>query len=282
MATTANAEMAQMWDGGEGAQWASEAEHYERASRLIWKRFLELVPAAANERLLDVGCGNGKSTCDLAAAAPSGSALGIDLSAEMLKNGRRRAAAAALTNVEFVQGDAQVHPFAPASYSLATSVFGAMFFTDPVAAFANIGAALARDGRLALLAWRELPRNEWITVIREAFAAGRDLPMPPTSVPGPFGLADSGRAAMILTDAGFTEVGFQEIDEPSDMGRNEEDAFQFMSSLGLARGLMQDLDDGARGEGLDRLQRAIEDHKTEDGILFRASSWLITARWPGA
>lgn len=274
----ANLDMAQAWDGQEGASWSSNAERYERASRFFWARFLGTVSVAPDERVLDVGCGNGKSTCDLAALAPAGEATGIDLSAQMLANGRARASFAGLTNASFVQGDAQVYPFAPASFTLATSLFGAMFFADPVAAFANIGAALVPDGRLALLAWRELGRNEWITVFREALAAGRELPTPPVGAPGPFGLADPDRVVEVLTAAGFVDVEVESVDESCDMGRDADDAYAFMSTVGVARGLLQDLDEAARTEGLSRLRQAIDEHETPDGVLYRASAWLITAR----
>lgn len=276
--TIANPEMAQAWDGVEGESWSAREDAYERATRRVWKRFLGLVPVFADERVLDIGCGNGKRTCDLGANAAS--ALGIDLSSQMLENGRRRAKSMGLKNVEFVQGDAQVHPFEPASLTLATSSFGVMFFADPRAAFANIGAALVPDGRLAVLAWRSLYLNEWVTVIRSSLAAGRELPQP--GAPGPFAFARSAPVAETLEAAGFDHVRFATLDEPSDMGATADEAFEFMSTSGVARGLMEDLDEAARAEGLDRLRQAIAAYETPEGVLFPASAWLITARWPGA
>ena len=58
----------------------------------------------------------------------------------MLALARERSAAEGLTNVAFEQADAQVHLFAADAFDVAISSFGAMFFADPVAAFANIGA----------------------------------------------------------------------------------------------------------------------------------------------
>jgi len=85
----ANSRLAQAWDGSEGAQVGAEAEHYERAAAHVGA-VRAVVPVAEDERVLDIGCGNGKTDLRLAAAAPSGSALGIDLSAQMLANGRAR------------------------------------------------------------------------------------------------------------------------------------------------------------------------------------------------
>ncbi|MGH9286473.1 MAG: class I SAM-dependent methyltransferase, partial [Acidimicrobiales bacterium] len=175
----ANVEMAAAWDGEEGARWVEHAEKYERAGRRQWEWFLRGDFIAPGDRVLDIGCGTGRSTRDAARRAPAGSALGVDLSARMLERARQVAAAEGLTNVGFDHADAQVYPFPAGALDIAISSFGAMFFSDPAAAFANIGRALRPGGRLAMLAWRELARNEWVTAMRAALAAGRTLPAPP-------------------------------------------------------------------------------------------------------
>lgn len=83
-----------------------------------------------------------------------------------------------------------------------------MFFDDPVAAFTNVRHGLGAGGRLALLAWRELARNEWLTAIPAALACGRDLPLPPPDAPTPFSLADPDRVRPILTAAGYDDIAF--------------------------------------------------------------------------
>jgi ubiquinone/menaquinone biosynthesis C-methylase UbiE len=65
-------------------------------------------------------------------------------------------------NARFVQADAQIHPFAAESFDAVISRTGAMFFGDPLAAFANLRRALRGGGRLLLLSWQSLERNEWI------------------------------------------------------------------------------------------------------------------------
>src|SRR5579885_2186445 len=69
-------------------------------------------------------------------------------------------------NIGCEQADAQIHPFEAGAFDVAISRTGAMFFGDPVAAFRNIAGALRPGGRLTLLAWQDLPRNEWV---RELF-----------------------------------------------------------------------------------------------------------------
>jgi SAM-dependent methyltransferase len=272
-----NVEMARAWDGPEGEQWAAHATGYERANGRQWRRFLELVPIQTADRILDVGCGNGRSTCDLARLAPAGAATGVDLSSAMLAVARSRGAQEGLTNVRFERADAQVHRFGPAAVDLVVSVFGTMFFEDAVAAFRNFRGALARDGRLAMLVWREMARNEWVFAVRDALAVGRQIPQPPRDAPGPFAFADPDRVREIVEAAGFRNVRFQEIDEPVDLGGDVDEAYAFVTDLGLTRGLLNDLDEPTADRALANLKEALSRHATPDGVLLGASSWLVTA-----
>jgi len=274
----ANVEMAAAWDGAEGDHWADHAARYEATSSRYQQSLLRAASISGGEAILDVGCGTGGSTREVARLASSGSALGIDLSTRMLERARAAASVEGLTNVRFERGDAQVFPFPDGAFDLAISAFGAMFFADPVAAFANIAGSLRPQGNLALLGWRELPRNEWLVAIRDALSVGRELPMPPPGVPGPFGLADEQRTERILTEAGFVDIDFEEVAEPLRLGDDADHAFSFVSTFGITRGLTQDLDEVTRAAALEALHATLAQHQSDDGVLFGASAWLITAR----
>ncbi|MDP8936146.1 MAG: methyltransferase domain-containing protein [Actinomycetota bacterium] len=280
MSTIANVEMARAWDGDEGDRWTEHAERYEATGRRVWQRFLDARPVSAADAVLDIGCGTGESTLDAARIARHGTVLGVDLSARMLARARQRAEAEGLTHVRFEQADAQVHPFETHAFDVAISSFGAMFFVDPVAAFANIARALRPGGRLAVLTWRELARNEWLTALREALAVGRQLPEPPPGAPGPFALADPDRVRAVLGAAGFDEVAFQAVDEPIELGADADDAFSFVRTMGIVHGLTQDLDDATRARALDDVHAMLAAHQREEGVLLGTSVWLITARRP--
>jgi ubiquinone/menaquinone biosynthesis C-methylase UbiE len=125
-----NAEQLRAWDGDEGACWAARADHFDRSVARHHQRLMAAAEIGWAERVLDVGCGTGRTTRDAARATGAGSALGVDLSAAMLAVARRRAAEEGLTNARFEQVDAQVHPFVPEAFDLAISRTGAMFFGD--------------------------------------------------------------------------------------------------------------------------------------------------------
>jgi SAM-dependent methyltransferase len=275
----ANVDMARAWDE-EGERWAAQAERYDASVRRYYPRLREAARIAAADRVLDIGCGCGETTCDAARIAVSGLALGLDLSARMIECARARARAEGLANVNFEQADAQVYPFEAQAFDLAISRFGAMFFADPLAAFRNVGRALRPGGRLALLAWQELKRNEWLLLIRRALAMGRTLPEPPVGAPGPFGLADADAVRRILAEAGFADVALDDVDEPMYFGTDTDDALGFARTTGPVKGLLDDLDEPAAARALEALRAELAARETPEGVLLDSRAWLITARRP--
>ena len=270
-----NREQAKAWDGDEGEYWAANADRFDQGLATYHRPFMRAAAIGPHDQVLDIGCGTGQTTRDAARAATSGSALGVDLSSKMIDLARQLAIADGLTNAEFEQADAQVHPFTPESFDVAISRTGAMFFGDQVAAFANIGRALRPSGRLVLLTWQPPPGNEWIREFSSALAAGRQLPMPPPDAPGPFSLADPDRVKSILTAAGFQDV---ELDgESGDMwfGRNADEAYDFV--LGLLGWMLEGLDGAGRTEALHSLRATIEAHEKPQGVIYESATWTIRA-----
>lgn len=202
-------------------------------------------------------------------------ALGVDLSAPMLNHARRAAGAEGLTNVSFLQADAQIHPFEPASFDVAICRTSAMFLADHAAALVNIGRALRPGGRLVLLTWQPRAGNEWLTEIATALAAGRPPQIPPPGV-GPFALSEPGRIHGVLDEAGFTDVKVAGNDAPMWFGTDAPEACQFI--LGLMGWMLDGLDDGARAVARHALEAVTSDHETPDGVTFASATWITTAR----
>jgi SAM-dependent methyltransferase len=276
----ANTSQAESWDGADGDHWTEHEDIYNGAVAAHHKRFMEAGAIGPSDRVLDIGCGTGQSTCDAARLACSGSALGVDLSSRMIERAREHAREQALMNVRFEQADAQVHPFEESAFDVALSRFGAMFFDDPVGAFRNIGRALCHGGRLVLLSWQRFEENTWIRSIRDAFAAGRDLPPEESGRPGPFGLAEADHINHVLTEAGFAGVVLQPLREKMWFGNTVEDAFNFWTSTGLDSGLLGNADDVLRSRAYASLRDLFSAHETSQGIELESAAWLTTARMP--
>jgi len=263
------------WDGDGGAFWAANARRFDDGVAAYHGRFLDAAAVDPTSRVLDVGCGNGQSTRDAARAASAGSALGVDLSTSMLALARRLAEQEQLTNVTFVQVDAQSHPFAPGSFDVAISRHGSMFFGDPAAAFTNIGGALRPGGRLVLLTWQPLAEQEWLRAFRRTLAAGRDLPAIPTTGPSPVSMSDPGRVRSLLTSAGFVDVRVEGLTEPMYYGVDADDAFRFVTAQ--QAGMVRDLDEETRAHALGALRADLAEHQTDRGVLYDSATWLIEA-----
>ena len=263
------------WDGDEGSYWAANADRYDRSVRVHHHRLLDAAGIGEADRVLDIGCGAGQVSRDVARIAPSGSTLGVDLSSAMLEVARARAVQEELTNVTFEQCDAQVHPFPTAAFDLAVSRTGCMFFGDPDAAFANLCRALEPGGRMVLLAWQPLSQNEWMRELMTALAAGRDLPSPPADAPGPFSLSDPDRVRTLLSGAGFTDVELIETRGAMWFGDDADEAHAFV--LGQLGWLLEDLDPAGRARALDALHASAASHASDQGVLYDSAAWIITA-----
>jgi SAM-dependent methyltransferase len=280
MPQTVNVDQAAAWDGDEGAGWAADWERYDRSIGAYRDPMLAAASITDGEQVLDVGCGNGQSSRDAARATPTGAVLGADLSAAMLDQARRQAEAEGLRNVDYIQADAQVHPFDPGAFDIAISRFGSMFFADKAAAFANIGQALRRGGRLLLVVWQTMAKNEQFATMFSTLSAGRDLPTPPPGAPSPFALADPGLCRACLTDAGFTDINLDPVEATFDLGTDADDAFRFACRTSAAQGLLSGLDDKTKPLALEALRDALRAHQTPEGVLFNSATWFITAHRP--
>ncbi|QLQ40390.2 class I SAM-dependent methyltransferase [Micromonospora robiginosa] len=295
MADIRNDQQEQAWNGYEGRHWATHRHRYDAVNG----GFNEMLLAAVRpgDRVLDVGCGTGHLTRLAAARSGTGTALGIDLSAPMLAAARAAAAAEAVSNVDFLRADAQVHPFAPAGHDVVLSRFGVMFFGDPVAAFANLTRALRPGGRLAFVCLDDWRRGDLGAALAPLAAlpdppgdgapsggapAGDDVPArgdAPTG--GPLSLADPVVTRRVLTDAGLVDVDCARHEVAGTWGRDAADAGAFLAGWGPVRHRLAPLGpavaDRVRGE----LVAAMRPYTGPDGVRLRTAAWLVTARRPG-
>lgn len=276
-----NRDQADAWDGEEGAHWADHADRYEAMSGGFTDQLLASASIRVGDHVLDIGCGNGRTTVEAAGYATAGQVLGVDLSSRMLDHASASAAAEGLTNVRFEQADAQAHSFANGTFDVAISRFGIMFFADPVAAFANIGRSLRSGGRATFLCWQEMSRNDWLLVPASAalqYVAMPDLGDP--GAPGPFSMSDPDRIVDILGRAGFEQVRTDPLQASMRLGDDADDAVAFLRGTGMARAMLSE----ASVEDADRALAAVADalrpHEAPAGVHLGGAAWLVTATRP--
>ncbi|BBY66743.1 class I SAM-dependent methyltransferase [Mycolicibacterium helvum] len=273
---SANLDQFHAWDGANGIFWSDRADRFDQGMAAYHPELLNAAGIHDDSAVLDIGCGAGQVTRDAARIAHRGSALGVDLSSPLLELATTRAAAEALSNVSFVQADAQVYDFGESRFDTAVSRHGTMFFGIPTKAFSNIARALRPAGRLVQLVWQPLDRNEGIRTFRTISAGGRDLPVPSPSSPNPFSLSDPIRVRQILGDVGFVDIEMTALHAPMFYGRDVDDAFDFIAAQSASA--FAELDDRSRRRALETLRANISDHLTDEGVFYDAAHWLIQAQ----
>jgi SAM-dependent methyltransferase len=249
-------------------------DHYDDELRRHNERLRAAAGVRPGDRVLDIGCGGGQSTRDAARAAGPGSAFGVDISAELLERARRRTAEEGPANATYELGDAQVHPFPPASFDVVISRFGTMFFADPAAAFANLARAARPGARLAMMVWQTKEQNQWATEFRRALEAE---PLRATKL-DPFSLADPATVESLLRAAGFVDIAFADVNEPVYYGPDAAAALDMVRDMKGIRDHIAQLDSAAAQRAVSRLNATLTAHQASEGVLFDSRAWLVTAR----
>ncbi len=249
-------------------------DHYDAELHAHHQRLRAAMEIHEAAHILDVGCGTGQTTLEAAKAAPKGTALGVDISKEMLERALYRCAEEGAANVVFEHGDAATHPFPRSHFDLVISRFGAMFFPDPVAAFTHIAQAARPGARLALLVWQGEAVNEWATAIRQVFTGGASTS--PTPALNPFSMADPEVIRSVLGASGFVDVDVTDVRERVYYGPDAAAALCLVLDMQQHRDLLAGMDAASAQRTLVKLREMLAAHETESGVWFDSRAWLVT------
>jgi trans-aconitate 2-methyltransferase len=115
---------------------------------------LALLELKGRERVLDVGCGNGKTTAEIAARLPEGSVVGVDASADMIAFAANHEAVH--SNLQFAVADARQLPYQD-EFDLVVSFNALHWIPQQELALRSIHSALKRDGLAQL---RLVPKGQ--------------------------------------------------------------------------------------------------------------------------
>lgn len=277
--SAANAAQVAYWNDAAGRTWADLQDRIDRQIRPLGLAAMDRLDPRPGERVLDVGCGCGDSSLELARrVGPEGEVLGLDISAPMLEVARERARAAGARNLVFQEADAQTATL-PGDRDAVFSRFGVMFFADPTAAFANLRSALRPGGRLGFVCWRPLAENLWMRLPAETAA---DLvpaaPPPEPGAPGPFAFADPDRVRRILSEAGFTGIELSPHDEAIG-GLDLEGTVQMSFRVGPLGAILRERPDLAPVLS-ERVREAVSPWLRGDAVYMPSATWLVSARNP--
>ncbi|HVC01755.1 MAG TPA: methyltransferase domain-containing protein [Steroidobacteraceae bacterium] len=276
-ATANNNEQIAYWNAVAGLTWAELQSVLDRQIDPLGREAQRALAARDGERILDVGCGCGQTSLELAAqVGRSGAVVAVDVSRPMLEVARARQRASAALPLEFREVDAQSEAFVAGSFDAAYSRFGVMFFADPIAAFANIRHALKPGGRLCFVCWRPLADNQWMRVPLDAAHPYLPAVAPPDPhAPGPFAFADATRVRGILVAAGFVDVRIDPW-EAEIGGTDLEDAVKLACRIGPLGAAMRERPDLMPVIG-GAVREALARHLRPTGVWMAAAVWIVRA-----
>jgi SAM-dependent methyltransferase len=281
--TSANAEAIEAWDGPLFDRFVQFKPIMTRSLALFGDVALELAPPSAGQRVLDVGCGFGDATQQIAAyVGATGEAVGVDCAPRFIEACIEDAALAGVANATFAVADVQTTPLG-GPFDSAFSRFGTMFFSNPVAALRNVRRALRPGAPLVMVVWRTKLDNDWLyraQTIVERFVTKPDEYDEPTCGPGPFSMAGADTTSDILVAAGYREIALHRCDRRILIGRDIGEAISLMMSLGPAGEIIRLAGERAahlHGDIDVALRAGLAEFETADGVFAPASTWIVTA-----
>jgi len=274
-----NIDQAAYWNGPAGRRWMERQDTQDILLAPISQLSLDRAHPAKGERVVDIGCGCGATTIELARrVGTTGYVLGVDVSAPML--GRARERAPADLPLEFVLADATLHVFEPGRSDLLFSRFGVMFFAEPAVSFANIRKGLRTGGRVVFACWREPRQNPWMMIaLQEAYKHVPRLPEMGPEDPGPFSFASEQRVRRILSEAGFSSIAMEACDVALDVafGRGLEAAVSSALEVGPVSRALEGQPSEVVAAVENAIRRVYAPLANGDTIPLGASVWIVTA-----
>ena len=284
-----NAEAIQAWDGPLFDRWIKFRHVVTTGLGAHGDVALSLVPPQEGQRVLDIGCGLGDTTQQIAAlVGPKGEAVGVDAAANFIETATAETAEAGIENARFFAADVQTDPLG-GPYDMAFSRMGTMFFISPVAALRNVRQSLVPGGKLAMAVWRRREDNLWMyraQQIVEEIVQKPEESDEPTCGPGPFSMANADTLTDVMLHAGWEHISLRRCDLPIMGGRDIDEALDLVMSIGPAGEILRlqgdraahlmPTVDAALREGLSEFVR-------EDGSVWApASTWIVTATAPAS
>ena len=274
-----NADQLAFWNGLGGHTWVARQAYTDTTLAPVSEALLALSAPRPGERVLDVGCGCGTSTLALArAVGPAGWVTALDISGPMLAEGRARAKAAGIANVDWLQTDAATA--ALDGFDLLVSNFGLMFFGDPVAAFTNLRRAASPGARLAFVCWRPLTENPWMEVPMRAVSP--HVPPQPKAdpqAPGMFAFADPQRVFQVLTAAGWAPPRLDKLDLDLDIaaGRGLEEAVVQSTQIGAVNSWLRGQPAEVIKAAVASIREALTAHLDGASVRLPGAIWLVSS-----
>jgi len=174
----------------------------------------ELAAASSPGSVLETAAGSGVVTRALAPQLDAGARYVVtDLNQPMLDYAASRQGPD--SRIEWRQADALHLPFEDASFDVVCCQFGAMFFPDRVAGYAEARRVLRPGGRFVFNVWDRIEENAFADEVTQAVATVFPHDPPRFLARTPHGYHDVARIREDLIQAGFADIAIETREEVS-------------------------------------------------------------------
>ena len=270
------------WSGKGGDIWVERQNAMDTMLSPLGEAALNKLNFNVDENVLDIGCGCGHTTLNIAKRiGPSGNVTGLDISEPMLKRAKESAVEMSITNTSFKCVDVQTEDLGDQIYSAAFSRFGVMFFEDSIAAFKNINKSLISGGYLSFVCWQSPAVNPWQSLFIQEVKKFLDLPSPPPRSPGPFAFMESEYVSSILEESKFQDITIEGHEAEVNMfsGRSLSDSVKdYISINPVVTQMLKESSENQIAEIVNSGIEAFSPYYSEKGLIFPSATWLVTAR----
>ena len=270
------------WSGKGGDIWVERQNAMDTMLSPLGEAALNKLNFNEEENVLDIGCGCGHTTLNIAKRiGPSGNVTGLDISEPMLKRAKESAVEMSITNTSFKCVDVQTEDLGDQIYSAAFSRFGVMFFEDSIAAFKNINKSLISGGYLSFVCWQSPAVNPWQSLFIQEVKKFLDLPSPPPRSPGPFAFMESEYVSSILEESKFQDITIEGHEAEVNMfsGRSLSDSVKdYISINPVVTQMLKESSENQIAEIVNSGIEAFSPYYSEKGLIFPSATWLVTAK----
>ena len=276
-----NIKQKQFWSGAGGDVWVDKQREMDIMLNPLGERVIQGLDLKEETKILDIGCGCGATTLEIAKIVNQGEVIGVDISEPMLERATQTASDMALTNISYQVKDVQVDEMPNKYFDIAFSRFGVMFFEDPFEAFNNINHSLKDDGQLSFVCWQHASLNPWQSLSIQVIKEFLDLPAPPPKSPGPFAFEDKSYIEEILNASGFRDIEIKDNQEDIVMfsGKSIREACEdYLTINPVVTEMLKNSPTELREEILEALIGKFSDFHNNDGLLFPSATWIVTAK----
>ena len=268
------------WSGKGGDIWVERQNAMDTMLSPLGEAALNKLNLNEGENVLDIGCGCGHTTLNIAKRiSPVGQVTGLDISEPMLKRAKESANEMSISNASFNCVDVQTDDIGEEVYSAAFSRFGVMFFEDPIAAFRNINKSLITGASLSFVCWQSPALNPWQSLFIEAVKKYVDLPSPPPRSPSPFAFMESEYVSSILEESNFQNIMIEGHEAEVSMfsGRSLSDSVKdYISINPVVSGMLKDSTEQEKTEIINSAIEAFSPYYSAKGLMFPSATWLVT------